>query len=103
VAWRRHRLARHLILPMLRCPPQCAFALLMHNSHSDGCKTECMSSLEPAVAAALPWVLQESFKRMHSFSLGDSAEPGQKARYTVFFARLAKFAALEEPWTVIIR
>jgi hypothetical protein len=40
---------------------------------------------------------------MHSFSLGDSAEPGQKARYTEFFARLAKFARLEEPWTVVIR
>jgi hypothetical protein len=46
---------------------------------------------------------QDSFKRMHSFSLGDSAEPGQKARYTEFFARLAKFARLEEPWTVVIR
>lgn len=40
---------------------------------------------------------------MHSFSLGDSADPDQKACYTEFFARLAKFARLEEPWTVEIR
>lgn len=52
---------------------------------------------------SLAWVPQDSFKRMHSFSLGDSAEAGQKARYTEFFARLAKFARLEEPWTVVIR
>ena len=58
---------------------------------------------ERAAAAPLAYVLQDSFKRMHSFSLGDSAEPGQKARYTEFFARLAKFAHLEEPWTVVIR
>lgn len=47
--------------------------------------------------------LQDSFKRMRSFSLGDSAEPGQKARYTEFFARLDTFARLDEPWTLVIK
>lgn len=40
---------------------------------------------------------------MNSFSLGDSADPEQKARYAEFFSRLDKFARLEEPWTVTLR
>lgn len=47
--------------------------------------------------------VQESFKQMRSFHLGDSAAPDRRSLYTNFFARLQAFANLEEPWTLVIR
>lgn len=47
--------------------------------------------------------VQDSFKQMRSFHLGDSAAPDRRQLYTQFFARLQAFANLEEPWTLVIK
>lgn len=47
--------------------------------------------------------VQNSFKQMRSFHLGDSAAPDRRRLYSDFFKRLNCFANLEQPWTLVIR
>jgi len=46
--------------------------------------------------------ISESLKRVHGFSMGDSAESWKKNKWVDFDSHLQKLLKVEEPWTLVL-
>jgi C4-type Zn-finger protein len=58
--------------------------------------------LSPHVTDVSSVCRRQALKKTQNFHLGDSAPTDQRQKWKTFFARLDDFAALREPWTLIL-